>query len=414
MATWIDRWRDIIATEPEMPGVWRRREGGFHVRGRITDPRTGKRREINAQLPDVTKAREAYAWLQTELDKLRTAGPIAQAVIVPRFRSYAATVLERKIDLGKMRSASTRAKWGWAFEHHLFPAFGEIYVDQLTHADVKAWQSKIAAKVRAGDCSPATANTVLGVLRQVVNEAVEEYDLKDPMRGIDAFDTREHATYTEEEPNSLAPADVPRFLATMRELFPKHYAFVLLGFATGLRPSSLRPLRREGASADIKWDQSILLVRRSHTKKQEVMETTKTNAHQRLHLPEELISVLRWHAKRLGTKGAKSELLFPNVRGGLRSTSCLDKPFERVSKAISLPYRFTPRGMRRTFQDLARAAEVGGLVTRSISGHATTKMQEHYSTVRDGEQREAMAKIIDIATARPKATKAARSRRQAA
>ena len=34
--------------------------------------------------------------------------------------------------------------------------------------------------------------------------------------------------------------------------------------------------------------------------------------------------------------------------------------------------------MRRTFNDLARAAHVGDLVTRSISGHATPRMQAHY------------------------------------
>jgi hypothetical protein len=37
--------------------------------------------------------------------------------------------------------------------------------------------------------------------------------------------------------------------------------------------------------------------------------------------------------------------------------------------------------MRRTFQDLARAAEVRDIVTRSASGHSTEAMQRHYSTV---------------------------------
>lgn len=50
------------------------------------------------------------------------------------------------------------------------------------------------------------------------------------MRGVDPFDTREHSTYTEEEPNSLPPALVPTFLAKMRELHAAHYAFTFLGF----------------------------------------------------------------------------------------------------------------------------------------------------------------------------------------
>jgi len=39
--------------------------------------------------------------------------------------------------------------------------------------------------------------------------------------------------------------------------------------------------------------------------------------------------------------------------------------------------RFTPRGMRRTFNDLARVANVEKLVTMSISGLLTDRMREH-------------------------------------
>jgi hypothetical protein len=42
------------------------------------------------------------------------------------------------------------------------------------------------------------------------------------------------------------------------------------------------------------------------------------------------------------------------------------------------------RALRRTFNDRARAAQVNDLVTRSISGHLTEKMQTHYSTVNGG------------------------------
>ena len=40
--------------------------------------------------------------------------------------------------------------------------------------------------------------------------------------------------------------------------------------------------------------------------------------------------------------------------------------------------RLTPRGLRRTFNDLARADEVESLVTRSISGYLTDRMLQHY------------------------------------
>jgi hypothetical protein len=86
-------------------------------------------------------------------------------------------------------------------------------------------------------------------------------------------------------------------MEAMHELYPQHYTMVFLGLATGLRPSSLRPLRRSGPSADILWDEAKLLVRRSHTLADEVMNTTKQKVKYRIHLPEEVVKVLRWHVE---------------------------------------------------------------------------------------------------------------------
>jgi hypothetical protein len=40
--------------------------------------------------------------------------------------------------------------------------------------------------------------------------------------------------------------------------------------------------------------------------------------------------------------------------------------------------------------------QVSDLVTRSISGHLTERMQHHYSTVNAAEQRDALAKVIRL------------------
>ena len=395
---WVYRQRDWIAPEAELPGVWRRRDGGFHIRGRARDPRTGKLREVERSLPEAAKARDAFATLQAELEAIR-AGNVADTTKLPQFHTYSADVFARKLALGRIRSAAGRAKWESILEHHLVPEFGDFYMDQLHPTVIKAWQGRVSAKIKAGRMAPTTANTILGVLKQITDEAMVDFDIRDPMRGVDPFDTREHATYTEEEPNSLAPADVPRFLAAMKRLYPDHYAFTVLGMTTGLRPSSLRPLRREGPSADLKWDDGLLIIRRSHTLGDTVMETTKTDLHQRLVLPPGLLDVLRWHVETrlMRRKMRMSELLFPATTGGFRSRSFLDTPFEHVGKELDLPFRFTPRGMRRTYQDLARAAGIHDVVTRAISGHLTETMQHHYSTARGAEIRDALALVAGLA-----------------
>jgi len=175
--------------------------------------------------------------------------------------------------------------------------------------------------------------------------------------------------------------------------FPQHYAMTCLGFATGLRPSSLRPLRRSGATPDVLWDKGVILVRRSHTIG-EVMETTKTGLRQRITVPSELMGVLRWHVdtQLLTPEQRASDLLFPREDGGFRTESSLKKAFAMCAGLTGLKKNITPRAMRRTFNDVARAANVESLVTKSISGHLTDRMKDHYSTVSPVEQRERLVR----------------------
>lgn len=412
---WVKRWRDEIAAEPDAPGVWRRKAGGFRIRGRVVDPRTGRRIEVCRTLPDVTRVRDAVAVLAAELATIRAGRAEGAAVAVPRFEDYAATIFERKITDGRILSASGRRKWDTILRTHLLPAFGRILVDKLTSADIEAWKATMGPRIRAGEASPNTGNTILGVLRVITAAAADEFDLRDPARRVRPFDTRAHRTYTAESPNSLRPEDVPRFLDVLRARYPQHYAFVFLGFCAGLRPSSLRPIRRRGPSSDVKWDESTLLVRRSQTCGDEIMSATKTGRDQVLHLPPSLLDVLRAHADGIPEGPAReSELLFPTEDGGYQSGSCLARPFVTVAKAIGLAYRVSPRAMRRTFQDLAREAGVRDIVTRAISGHATESMQRHYSTVRGQEVADGLARVIDLATARDSVTAAKAGLRSAA
>ncbi len=125
------------------------------------------------------------------------------------------------------------------------------------------------------------------------------------------------------------------------------------------------------------------------------MNTTKQKRRYAIDLPPEAVDALRWHvATQLRTgEQQDSDLLFPAITGGYRSGAVLNKPLAEVAEEIKLGKQFTARGLRRTFNDLARAASVSDLVTRSISGHLTETMQHHYSTVNGAEQRAGLAKV---------------------
>lgn len=112
----------------------------------------------------------------------------------------------------------------------------------------------------------------------------------------------------------------------------------------------------------------------------------------------EVIDVLRWHVDtQLATPEQKeSDLLFPAVNGKFRAPSVLNKPLEAVALELGLNKKITQRALRRTFNNLARAAQVNDIVTQSVSGHLTERMQQHYSSVNAGEQRDALAKVVRL------------------
>jgi hypothetical protein len=67
-----------------------------------------------------------------------------------RFSEYAALLFERKVLKGEVDSAQTRENWELMLRLHLFPTFGETYVDAISKADVERWLGEQAKKVRAG------------------------------------------------------------------------------------------------------------------------------------------------------------------------------------------------------------------------------------------------------------------------
>ena len=402
-----------ISTTPVLPGVWARKDGGHVVRGRATDPATGRLREIYKVLPEEDAA-TALKWLTDEQARIR-AGLVSAKVPLPRFSEFAAQLFEDKVKLGHIKSARGRKKWSAVLAHlvagttgeksgKFVPGFGDYYVDRITTAHVDQWRLGLAELIAEGDYAPTTLNGWLAILKVILKAAKRQFSLRQVATDdVETFDESEHDTYTDEEPNSLTPEEVPAFLATCRELHSAHYAMVYIGLVTGLRPSSLRPLRRRGDEADVDWENGRIRVRRSHSLGEEVMRTTKQKRKYGITLPAEAMAVLRWHVETQLTTPEQedSDLLFPAINGKFRSPSVLNKPLDEVAREMGLTKKITQRALRRTFQDLARAAQVNDLVTRSISGHLTERMQHHYSTVNGGEQRAALAKVIQLFDPKP-------------
>jgi integrase len=113
----------------------------------------------------------------------------------------------------------------------------------------------------------------------------------------------------------------------------------------------------------------------------------------------ELAAILREHRQQMvqeQTPGFSSGWVFPSMAGTLRCPGSLWKAWQGCLKAIGLDKRFTVHGLRRTFNDLARRAGADSIVIRSLTGHVTEKMREHYSTVALDEKRQTAADLVQL------------------
>jgi integrase len=408
---WVRKWNSWVNPRPALPGVYQRKEGGFLVRGRAIDPKTASMRQVVRNLPDLTEPEQARLWLKTELDSIRKGASRPTTREPERFATYAASLLRAKIEKRQICSSKTEEKWLITLRHIFglkdddgtidvgIEGLGDIFVDKLTRTDIEAWRDSWEPRINVGEYAPTTVNDWLAVLRVITKKMKADYDLAvDPCADVEDVSAKGHRTYTFEQPNSLSVSELSAFFEIAWERYPQHFAVILLGSVTGLRPSSLYALRRSGDNADVKWDQGLLLIRRSRGIKGRVMEMTKTNHDQVIKIPDFVVSVLRWHVdKQLITRDMeRSDLLFPSEVGTFRRNSTLAKPFKAMTEALGLSKQISPKAMRRSFQDAMREAEVANVVVRSISGHLTEQMQQRYSTARGHEQESAIARIIDL------------------
>jgi integrase len=392
-----DFWkeRNGLMMSSAAPGVWKiqDRPGSWFVRRRVLSEKTGRMVEVAKVLEAPTLAK-ALAGLDALVELARVGEAKAQKM---RFGDYAVSLLDRRIKSGSINSQATVDDWKSVLKRHLIPVFGDHFIQSISRQDVLVFKDELAKRIASKEMGAMCGNNILGRLFCVLNNAAADYEYPSPCHKVPKF--KVGRIYTVEEPNVLAKDDVPRFLDGMYRRFPRYYAFTLLMMATGLRPSHIRPIRCRGPNQDILWDKGILLVRRSHTN-MVIMDKTKTGRDQAIPLPKDVLDVLRWHIEKFhqAKMHQEGELLFPALRSAEPiNHTVLTHAFDVVEKQLKLAYNITPRGGgRRTFTTLTRNAQVNDAVVKSITGHTTQVMFDHYYHVDDELKRSAIAKVIDF------------------
>ncbi len=105
---WMQMKNVWVSKEPVLPGVWQRKEGGHVVRGRATDGKTGKQKDIFRALPEAD-APMALKWLRDEQTRIRAGADDSPEKPRQRFAEFAASLFEHKVKVRDIKSAACRA-----------------------------------------------------------------------------------------------------------------------------------------------------------------------------------------------------------------------------------------------------------------------------------------------------------------
>ena len=361
--------------------------GTYRIRVRVWNGRTRRMDEIDRQRRCTEKEAAVF-----QVDWRRE---LEAAVTKPNARQLVGDFASKWL-LGKLNVLlqSTIDHYTAALEDHILPGLGHFVLGELSHDDIVEWRD---AKKAAGYAA-ASVNGFLRLTKTILRDAAAQLQIGDPSVRVQALpedDTR----ITDEEPNSLTLDEAKAFVEAARERWPQHFAMILTLLATGARMSQVCALRWE----DIDEEQKEIRFRRRRYKK-EVFPGVKGRtaaARKRVHvvsLTDEHAEVLRDHRKALVAeqhRGLSAAWVFPSATGELHGGSVLCKPFKDILAHLKITKRFTPHGLRRTCNDVTRQV-ASAVVTKSITGHMTDQLHEHYSTVGLGEKHAAMEKVVRL------------------
>lgn len=320
------------------------------------------------------------------------------------FRTYATTWLDGRHDL----RANTHAAYTLALKRHLLPTFGDLAIDAITTADVRAWFNSYGQK------TPTARARAYQVLASIMNHAVDNDVIgKSPCRikggGI---------AQVKHEPEPLTLAEL---FALANAMPAKHYALTLLCGLGGLRFGEAVALRRR----DIDLRAGTVRIARGATRTNGVKSVgaPKTNAGKRtISVPTVVIDALADHLKTVAS--AADSLVFPADNGEVLAPSALygSKPriekrgrkkyakngygFYRARVEIGRP-AFHWHDLRHTAASLGDQAEATPKEMQHRLGHTTPTMAlryQHSTAERDKAvadrlqaQIDAMAKVITTA-----------------
>lgn len=357
--------------------------GQFWVRGKIFDPRSGETKEVR-KVVAAGSANEAAAIRAELLNEASSATQTERMKVGDFARSWI------KSKSGVV-DEYTLGSYADALERHVLPIIGRFYYDAVGHLEAQEMVNSLLMKRKPNGqrYSRRSVKDFFDVFRNMTKDAIVHLKLeRDPTLRISFGEAVGAGEASGPEKLTIAESDV--LLEGMRESRPASHALLQTKRLTGQRFCHVSALKW----SDVAWAELVVRFRRKQVRGVVGPISRRKPVPKEIPMLPELAQVLVAHGRRNGKLGYPvgiDDWIFPSRRGTLKQPSSLRNAIVRTAKEVGLEKRITPHMMRYLFNDLLRQAGVDQVTRKSLTGHVTDEMTEHYSTVRLDEKRAAMA-----------------------
>jgi len=258
---------------------------------------------------------------------------------------------------------------GWRASHkrtqmdiingHLIPVFGDKYVSKIKKAEILAFRASLAKVPGRKDngLSPKRMNSIMGPLRQILNEVADRYEFNTPYRNIKPLKVpKSHVEpFTLQEVNSI--------ITTVREDYKQYYT---IRFLTGMRTGEIDGLKWKY----IDFEKRQILIRETIVARKE--EYTKTDGSQReIHMSQLVYDALKEQEK--GTRHLSKFVFCRSTGNPMDHTNITKRIWYPLLARLGLEKR-RPYQTRHTAATLWLAAgENPEWIARQM-GHTSTEM----------------------------------------
>ncbi len=285
--------------------------------------------------------------------------PVDESVVCigPVFKDFATQwVDERSIEWRRSHIKSLLS----TLKGRLIPHFGAKVVGSIAKSDVLEFRATLAKVKGRGEqigLSPKRINEIMGLLRQILNEAADRFEFTSPMMNIKKLRQRK----TDVDPFNLV--DVQRIIATARADYKNYFT---TRFLTGMRTGEVHGLKWKYVDFDLR----IIRIRETFVLGED--EYTKTDGSQRdIQMSQPVFDALK---SQFEATGKASEYVFCNLTGQpLDNKNFSDRVWYPLLRHLGLTAR-RPYQMRHTAATLWLASgEAPEWIARQL-GHTSTEM----------------------------------------